>query len=125
MVILLVFTFCLHRYGGKQASYEITTEEEFELLADDYNIFMVDFHAPWCSHCRKFSPTWETFAYYFNDALHLMEEVYVGLSTLSTLYSLSTFPLSFRSETLKDQRKRDRSSPKMKKCNRIELTKKN
>ncbi|QDZ25199.1 protein disulfide isomerase [Chloropicon primus] len=64
--------------GGKQASFDVTSMEEIKDLADEYNILLVDFHAPWCSHCQKFSPTWEKLAYYFNTALHAMEEVYTG-----------------------------------------------
>ena len=52
--------------------------EQIKDLADEYNILLVDFHAPWCAHCIKFSPTWEKLAYYFNTALHAMEEVYTG-----------------------------------------------
>ena len=65
-------------YKGKQASYDVTSSQEIKDLADEYNILLVDFHAPWCSHCIKFSPTWEKLAYYFNTALHAMEEVYTG-----------------------------------------------
>ena len=63
-------------YGGKQASFDVTSQEDFEYLADNYNILLLDFHAPWCSHCIRFSPTWELVAYYFNNALHLMQDVY-------------------------------------------------
>ena len=62
-------------YGVKQASYDITTMEDFIYLADNYNVLIVDFHAPWCSHCRKFTPTWELLSYYFNNALHRMQLV--------------------------------------------------
>jgi thiol-disulfide isomerase/thioredoxin len=63
-------------YKIKQASYDITSMDDFNYLADNYNILLVDFHAPWCSHCKKFSPTWETSSYYFNNALYLMQQVY-------------------------------------------------
>ena len=66
----------MNPYGGKAAAYEISDEKEFARLAGQYDVLLVDFHAPWCPHCRHLSPTFEKLAYFFNKALYAMYDVY-------------------------------------------------
>ena len=48
-------------YGRKQISYEIIGEDMFERMVSVHQAgaLLVNFHAPWCSHCQKFAPVFE------------------------------------------------------------------
>ena len=48
-------------YGNKQISYEIVGEDVFERMVGVHKngALLVNFHAPWCAHCRKFAPIFE------------------------------------------------------------------
>merc|ERR1719274_38599 len=60
----------LDEYGEHEAAVEITPTN-YEALAEHFPLLILDFHAPWCSHCRAFAPTYEAVSYIFNIAPHV------------------------------------------------------
>ena len=48
-------------YGNRRIAYDIVGVEAFERMVKIHasGLLMVNFHAPWCSHCREFAPIWE------------------------------------------------------------------
>lgn len=45
-------------YGNARHAIELT-RETFKKGIDEYEVLLVDFHAPWCSHCRNLAPIYE------------------------------------------------------------------
>lgn len=45
-------------YGNARHAIEMTADT-FEGILDEYETLLVDFHAPWCSHCRNLAPVYE------------------------------------------------------------------
>mmetsp|Transcript_22402 Transcript_22402/g.28644 ORF Transcript_22402/g.28644 Transcript_22402/m.28644 type:complete len:494 (+) Transcript_22402:161-1642(+) len=45
-------------YGNKRHAIELTAET-FRQGIDEYEVMLVDFHAPWCSHCQHLAPIFE------------------------------------------------------------------
>jgi thiol-disulfide isomerase/thioredoxin len=60
----------MDEYGEHEAAVEITPTN-YKALAMHFPLLILDFHAPWCSHCRAFAPTYEAVSYIFNIAPHV------------------------------------------------------
>ena len=60
----------LDEYGEHEAAVEVTPTN-YEALTQRFPLLVLDFHAPWCSHCRAFAPTYEAVSYIFNIAPHV------------------------------------------------------
>merc|ERR1719321_1210955 len=60
----------LDEYGEHEAAVE-GTPTNYEALTQRFPLLVLDFHAPWCSHCRAFAPTYEAVSYIFNIAPHV------------------------------------------------------
>lgn len=46
-------------YGNQRHAIEIVGQTQLNDATNDYEAMIVDFHAPWCSHCRALSPVYE------------------------------------------------------------------
>ncbi|GBG29273.1 Protein disulfide-isomerase 5-4 [Hondaea fermentalgiana] len=53
-------------YGVKRYAIELTPEN-FVKTVDEFEVLLVDFHAPWCPHCQRLAPIYE-------HAAHLVRE---------------------------------------------------
>lgn len=60
-------------YGNKKIALELTGKT-FDQTVKQHEVMLVDFHAPWCSHCRQLAPIWE-------HAAELLKEKGHGYST--------------------------------------------
>merc|ERR1719335_1450288 len=60
----------LDEYGEHEAAVEVTPTN-YEALTQRFPLLVLDYHAPWCSHCRAFAPTYEAVSYIFNIAPHV------------------------------------------------------
>ncbi len=45
-------------YGNAKHAIELTPDK-FQQALDDFEVLLVNFHAPWCPHCRDFAPIYE------------------------------------------------------------------
>uniref|UniRef100_A0A7S2RYN8 Thioredoxin domain-containing protein n=1 Tax=Mucochytrium quahogii TaxID=96639 RepID=A0A7S2RYN8_9STRA len=45
-------------YGNRRYAIELTPER-FETMKKEFEVLLVDFHAPWCSHCQNLAPIYE------------------------------------------------------------------
>lgn len=48
----------LDHYGNKRIAYEVTGAT-FERMVRAHQVLLVNFHAPWCSHCQRTAPIFE------------------------------------------------------------------
>ena len=47
-------------YGNKRIAFDIAGLDMFEhMVRVHHGLLLVNFHAPWCLHCRNFAPIWE------------------------------------------------------------------
>merc|ERR1711959_187643 len=60
----------LDEYGEHEAAVEITPTN-YDEVVKRFPLIVLDFHAPWCSHCKAFAPTYEAVSYIFNIAPHV------------------------------------------------------
>ncbi|KAF1782292.1 Thioredoxin, conserved site [Phytophthora cactorum] len=45
----------------------LNSEGHAAMLADSSTVWLVDYYAPWCPHCRQFAPAWEKAAAFYAD----------------------------------------------------------
>lgn len=48
----------LDHYGNKRIAYEVTGAT-FDRMVRAHQVLLVNFHAPWCSHCQRTAPIYE------------------------------------------------------------------
>ena len=47
-------------YGNKRIAFDIAGLDMFEhMVRAHHGLLLVNFHAPWCLHCRNFAPIWQ------------------------------------------------------------------
>lgn len=85
-MIKLLFATCLSLIGVASAMYsdsspvvKLTQANFKELVLNDKNtMWLVEFYAPWCGHCKNLAPSWEL------AAKHLKGVVKVGAVDMTT-----------------------------------------
>lgn len=58
----------LDHYGNRRIAYEVTGAT-FERMVRAHRVLLVNFHAPWCDHCRRLAPVFEHAAELVRDDL--------------------------------------------------------
>mmetsp|Transcript_21586 Transcript_21586/g.42396 ORF Transcript_21586/g.42396 Transcript_21586/m.42396 type:complete len:522 (+) Transcript_21586:77-1642(+) len=53
-------------YGVKRYAIELTPDN-FAKTVDEFEVLLVDFHAPWCPHCQNLAPIYEHAAHLVRD----------------------------------------------------------
>ena len=52
---------------------EIITNENFEALVDNStDVWLLEYYAPWCGHCKKLAPIWEELGEFYKDNANLV-----------------------------------------------------
>lgn len=54
-----------------EASSKVVTVDDdnyAQMLASENEVWIVDFYAPWCPHCRQFAPEWEKVARFYENS---------------------------------------------------------
>lgn len=80
-------------YGNKRYAIELT-KETFQEVLNDHEVLLVDFHAPWCSHCQRLSPIYE-------HAAHIVQQKSDSSIDVHNKHSvaLATFDCTIKSHT--------------------------
>lgn len=50
-----------------EAVFTLVTDEFDKVVFDDNKDVFVEFYAPWCGHCQRLAPIWETLAEHFEE----------------------------------------------------------
>ena len=59
LLIALFVSLSAALYSGK-TKVEILTAANFQSkVVDSEDLWMVEFYAPWCGHCKSLAPSWE------------------------------------------------------------------
>jgi protein disulfide-isomerase-like protein len=54
--------------NSQDISVVLLTSRNFDTSIRDGNVWLIEFYAPWCSHCRHFDPTYEEVAAHFHSS---------------------------------------------------------
>eukprot|EP00244_Chara_vulgaris_P011056 TRINITY_DN5310_c0_g1_i3.p1 TRINITY_DN5310_c0_g1~~TRINITY_DN5310_c0_g1_i3.p1 ORF type:complete len:458 (+),score=109.63 TRINITY_DN5310_c0_g1_i3:200-1573(+) len=79
---------------GKSASVELTDGNFKDLVLKSKDIWLVEFFAPWCGHCKRLEPEWKTAA----SNLQNVEGVKLGAvdatvhTSLASMYKIQGYP---------------------------------
>eukprot|EP00644_Phytophthora_capsici_P016332 jgi/Phyca11/508361/fgenesh2_kg.PHYCAscaffold_34_\ len=49
----------------------LNSESHAAMLKDASSVWLVDYYAPWCPHCRQFAPAWEKAAAFYADKANI------------------------------------------------------
>jgi len=79
------------------------TSQNFDSSVSDGNAWLIEFYAPWCGHCTRFSPTYKEIAAEIHDInkSHESRKIMVGKvdgsieKSLSSRFSIKGFPAFF------------------------------
>eukprot|EP00003_Mantamonas_plastica_P008804 TRINITY_DN1783_c0_g1_i3.p1 TRINITY_DN1783_c0_g1~~TRINITY_DN1783_c0_g1_i3.p1 ORF type:complete len:749 (+),score=264.27 TRINITY_DN1783_c0_g1_i3:113-2359(+) len=59
LIAIIPSAFCFYEYGTDVMSL---TPDNFQQVHDSDHVWLVEFYAPWCGHCKNLVPVWEKVA---------------------------------------------------------------
>ncbi len=59
LMLFLSFASVFSMYGGKSDVVKLTTANFNKDVVNSADIWLVEFYAPWCGHCKNLEPEWE------------------------------------------------------------------
>ncbi|KAG8440591.1 hypothetical protein GDO86_006368 [Hymenochirus boettgeri] len=68
------------------------TDDNFESITRQHSILLVEFFAPWCGHCKKLAPEYETAATKLKGTLSLAKVDCTANSNTCNKYGVSGYP---------------------------------
>ncbi|XP_063305034.1 protein disulfide-isomerase A3 [Pelobates fuscus] len=68
------------------------TDDNFEKVAPQHSILLVEFFAPWCGHCKKLAPEYESAATRLKGTLSLAKVDCTANSAICNKYGVSGYP---------------------------------
>ena len=79
----LLFTTCLllsraafGLYSDNGPVVKLTESNFKDLVLNDKNtMWLIEFYAPWCGHCKKLAPIWDELAEFYKDEKDLVNKI--------------------------------------------------
>lgn len=59
LTLLISVNTCLGLYGSNSPVVKLTKDNFKKLVIDSDELWLVEFFAPWCGHCKQLTPAWE------------------------------------------------------------------
>ena len=50
---------CFGLYSSKSNVVKLTKDNFKKLVTDSDDLWLIEFYAPWCGHCKQLVPAWE------------------------------------------------------------------
>jgi protein disulfide-isomerase A6 len=79
-------------YEGKTAVTELTPENFEEKVLKSDGVWIVEFYAPWCGHCKHLAPEWKKAAAALKGSVHLGAVDADKHGSLGSKYNVEGFP---------------------------------
>ena len=57
--ISVIANTCQGLYDAKSPVIKLTKDNFRKLVLDSDDLWLVEFYAPWCGHCKSLAPSWE------------------------------------------------------------------
>ncbi|XP_029430696.1 protein disulfide-isomerase A3 [Rhinatrema bivittatum] len=68
------------------------TDDDFESVTKQYSLLLVEFFAPWCGHCKRLAPEYESAATRLKGTVSLAKVDCTANSNTCTKYGVSGYP---------------------------------
>ncbi|CAM6083794.1 unnamed protein product [Calypogeia fissa] len=78
--------------SGKSVSVDLTSSNFDELVLQSTDLWLVEFYAPWCGHCKKLAPEWKTAAGNLKGKVKLGQVDCDADKSLMSKYGVKGFP---------------------------------
>lgn len=90
-----------------ESVYTLVTDEFDKVVMDDEKDVFIEFYAPWCGHCQRLAPIWETLAEHFEEFSETLTIAKMDATEndlpLSAPFEIAGFPtLKFKRAGTKD-----------------------
>jgi len=59
LVLVCLLSTALAMYDSNSKVVKLTKSNFKSLVTDSKDIWLVEFYAPWCGHCKSLAPEWE------------------------------------------------------------------
>ncbi|XP_076877596.1 protein disulfide-isomerase A3 [Brachyhypopomus gauderio] len=91
--IMLAFVFLAFLAGAARASDVLEfTDDDFDSKIGDHDLILVEFFAPWCGHCKKLAPEYESAATRLKGTVSLAKVDCTANSNVCSKYGVSGYP---------------------------------
>jgi protein disulfide-isomerase A6 len=93
-----LYTFCMAEeeaaplYGERTPVVQLTTDTFKELVLDSNDMWMIEFYAPWCGHCKALAPEWEAAAHALDGVIKVGAVDMTQHESVGKPYEVSGFP---------------------------------
>ncbi|XP_048338014.1 protein disulfide-isomerase A3 [Sphaerodactylus townsendi] len=91
LLVLLVLAALGPRPGGASDVLELS-DDDFESGLADRNLALVEFYAPWCGHCKRLAPEYESAATRLKGIVPLVKVDCTANSNTCNKYGVSGYP---------------------------------
>jgi protein disulfide-isomerase-like protein len=93
IVSLLIVAFCCSSFAEEAAAESdviVLTDATIDRVKE--GIWMVEFYAPWCGHCKRLAPTWDQFATTFKGKFNVAKVDCTVEKDSAKAYEIKGFP---------------------------------